>query len=377
MIKVLMVFGTRPEAIKMAPLYFELKNRDSIDVRICVTSQHREMLDQVLEIFQIVPEYDLDIMKKSRSLHESVSIMISSLPRVFDDFDPKIVLVHGDTASTLATTIAAFYSNILVGHVEAGLRTGDLKFPWPEEGNRKLVGAIANLHFCPTSKSQENLLAEGVLAENVYVTGNTVIDALKMVVLKHFENSDKNIFLKSIDQRLNGANRIILVTGHRRENFGSGILQICEALKKIAIDNSEVLIVYPIHLNPNIKHPVKSMLANVNNILLLPPLSYVNFVGLMYFSTLILTDSGGIQEEGPSLGKPVLVMRDLTERPEAVEAGTVKLIGRKTENIVRSVNELLADQNLYKSMANSQNPYGDGQASIRISNILEKTLVKK
>ena len=216
-----------------------------------------------------------------------------------------------------------------------------------------------------------------MLAENVYVTGNTVIDALKMVVLKHFENSDKNIFLKSIDQRLNGANRIILVTGHRRENFGSGILQICEALKKIAIDNSEVLIVYPIHLNPNIKHPVKSMLANVNNILLLPPLSYVNFVGLMYFSTLILTDSGGIQEEGPSLGKPVLVMRDLTERPEAVEAGTVKLIGRKTENIVRSVNELLADQNLYKSMANSQNPYGDGQASIRISNILEKTLVKK
>ncbi len=371
-----MVFGTRPEAIKMAPLYFELKNRAAIDVRICVTSQHLEMLDQVLEVFQIIPEYELNIMKKSKSLHQSVSNIISSLPRVFDDFAPKMVLVHGDTASTLATTLAAFYSNILVGHVEAGLRTGNLKFPWPEEGNRKLVGAITNLHFCPTSNSRDNLVAEGVLAKNIYVTGNTVIDALKLIISRHFDNADRNMFLKSIDKRLNGATNIILVTCHRRENFGAGIRQICQALKEIATLNSKFFIVYPIHLNPNVQHPVKSMLENISNIVLLPPLSYVDFVGLMYFSTMILTDSGGIQEEGPSLGKPVLVMRDLTERPEAVEAGTVKLVGQKTEDIVRGVNKLIADKNLYNSMATSKNPYGDGLASIRISNILEQMLTK-
>lgn len=368
--KILIVFGTRPEAIKMAPLVKEFK-KDGInfETKVCVTAQHREMLDQVLDLFQINPDYDLDIMRPGQDLFDVTSNILLNMKPVLEDFMPDIVLVHGDTTTTFATTLAAFYQKIKIGHVEAGLRTQDLYSPWPEEGNRKLTGVLSDYHFAPTNTSKNNLLNENIDIAKITVTGNTVIDALQLIVQK-IEN-DSELESKIVDIINESGftdlgSKFILVTGHRRENFGQGFLNICEALKELAEKNSNINILYPVHLNPNVSNPVNKILSGIANIKLIEPLQYEEFIYLMCKCYLILTDSGGIQEEAPTLGKPVLIMRNTTERPEAVDAGNVKLVGSDKKNIVKEVQILLDDLNEYHKMSKSYSPYGDGHASEKI-----------
>ncbi|WP_064662866.1 non-hydrolyzing UDP-N-acetylglucosamine 2-epimerase [Pseudoalteromonas sp. MQS005] len=365
-IKVLSIFGTRPEAIKMAPLVKALNAAEGIDAKVCVTAQHREMLDQVLELFEIVPDYDLNIMKPGQSLYDVTTNILLGLKPILEEFKPDLVLVHGDTSTTLSASLAAFYQQIPVGHVEAGLRTGNLSSPWPEEGNRKLTGAITKLHFAPTQTSQQNLLNEAVNADDILVTGNTVIDALLQVVDKVKTDTDLIATLKAKFPELDETKKLILVTGHRRESFGGGFERICEALVEIATAHPDAQILYPMHLNPNVREPVNRILKNVDNVHLIEPQDYLPFVYLMNQAHIIVTDSGGVQEEAPSLGKPVLVMRDTTERPEAVEAGTVKLVGTDKARIVSEVNNLLTNAQEYQSMSRAHNPYGDGKACERI-----------
>ena len=365
-IKVLRIFGTRPEAIKMAPLVKALNAAEGIDAKVCVTAQHREMLDQVLDLFEIVPEYDLNIMKPGQSLYDVTTNILLGLKPILEEFKPDLVLVHGDTSTTLSASLAAFYQQIPVGHVEAGLRTGNLSSPWPEEGNRKLTGAITKLHFAPTQTSQQNLLNEAVSADDIVITGNTVIDALLQVVDKVKTDSALISTLKAKFPELDETKKLILVTGHRRESFGGGFERICEALVEIATAHPDTQILYPMHLNPNVREPVNRILKNVDNVHLIEPQDYLPFVYLMNQAHIIVTDSGGVQEEAPSLGKPVLVMRDTTERPEAVEAGTVKLVGTDKARIVNEVNNLLTNAQEYQSMSRAHNPYGDGKACERI-----------
>lgn len=369
-VKILTVFGTRPEAIKMAPLALALAADERFDAKVCVTGQHREMLDQVLELFDIRPEFDLNIMKPGQDLTDVSTAILQGMKSVFSDFKPDMVLVHGDTATTFATSLAAYYQQIPVAHVEAGLRTGNLYSPWPEEGNRKLTGALAQLHFAPTTNSRDNLLKEGIAANRIVVTGNTVIDAL-LDVMKRLDE-DQELYARAAEPGafLDPARKLILVTGHRRESFGGGFERICQALMEVAQQHPEVDIVYPVHLNPNVREPVNRLLSGIGNVYLIEPLDYLPFVHMMSRAHIILTDSGGIQEEAPSLGKPVLVMRDTTERPEAVAAGTVKLVGSDTANIVRELNKLLLDQEAYKTMSFAHNPYGDGRACQRIIDTL-------
>jgi UDP-N-acetylglucosamine 2-epimerase (non-hydrolysing) len=364
--KILTIFGTRPEAIKMAPLVLALAQDERFDARVCVTGQHREMLDQVLGLFEIKPDFDLKIMKPQQSLSDVFSATMDRLQAVFAEFRPDMVLVHGDTASTFAATLSAFFHQVPVGHVEAGLRTGNLSSPWPEEANRKLTGVLAGLHFAPTATSQANLLAEGVDPATIFVTGNTVVDAL-LVMTKRL--ADDDALRAAFDTQfafLRAGQPMVLVTGHRRENFGDGFERICAALGAVAERFPDVDIVYPVHLNPNVREPVNRLLSRFGNIHLIDPIDYLPFVYLMGRSTLVLTDSGGIQEEAPSLGKPVLVMRDTTERPEAVEAGTVKLVGTSVDDIVDAVSSLLTDDVLFAQMSAAHNPYGDGNATARI-----------
>lgn len=363
--KILSIFGTRPEAIKMAPVVKTLQDVPEIDSLVCVTAQHREMLDQVLDLFDIKPDYDLNIMKSGQGLSHITTEVLHRLEPVLSEFKPDRILVHGDTTTTMAAAMAAFYQQIPVGHVEAGLRTGDIYSPWPEEMNRKITSAITDMHFAPTTAAQSNLLREGVDSDLITVTGNTVIDALFSVVEKVRSDLNlKNIFTEKFDF-LDFSKKMILVTGHRRENFGQGFEEICFALSSLA-ENKEVQIVYPVHLNPHVQEPVNRILASHDNIFLLPPQEYLPFVYLMEKSYFIITDSGGVQEEAPSLGKPVLVMRDTTERPEAVEAGTVKLVGANKEQIVSESEKLIKNVNAYKKMAKAHNPYGDGQAAAKI-----------
>ncbi|MFJ6093449.1 non-hydrolyzing UDP-N-acetylglucosamine 2-epimerase [Pseudomonas chlororaphis] len=369
-LKILSVFGTRPEAIKMAPLALALRADERFDAKICVTGQHREMLDQVLELFELEPDFDLNIMKPGQDLTDVTTCILQGMKGVFATYKPDIILVHGDTATTFATTLSAYYHQIPVAHIEAGLRTGNLYSPWPEEANRKLTGALARLHFAPTQKSEQNLLQEGVSPESVYVTGNTVIDALLNVVEKLGSNTRLNQQFSEQFKFLSTERRLILVTGHRRESFGDGFERICMSLASIAREFDDVEIVYPVHLNPNVREPVNRLLSGIDNIHLIEPLDYLPFVYLMNRSYLILTDSGGVQEEAPSLGKPVLVMRDTTERPEAVEAGTVRLVGTEKEKITSNLRELLLDSDAYQEMSFAHNPYGDGNACARIINTL-------
>lgn len=354
----------------MAPLSLALRSNAQINAAVCVTAQHRQMLDQVLELFEIEPEYDLDVMRAGQALPELASNVISRLPRVIEDFKPSVVLVHGDTTTTMAATLASYYQRVPIAHIEAGLRTGNLYSPWPEEGNRRMVGALAEMHFAPTKHARDNLLREGVSPGNIKVTGNTVIDALLNTSNRIESNSGLYGTLGSSYRFLDPYEKFILVTGHRRENFGDGFQRICAALRKIAELFPNVGIVYPVHLNPNVRGPVGDLLGGLENVHLIEPLEYVHFVYLMKRANLILTDSGGIQEEAPSLGKPVLVMRDTTERPEAVEAGTVRLVGTNTQLIVSSVVALLGDASLYEEMSKAHNPYGDGRASRRIVDAL-------
>ncbi|MGT2432014.1 non-hydrolyzing UDP-N-acetylglucosamine 2-epimerase [Cupriavidus basilensis] len=370
MSKVLVVFGTRPEAIKMAPLALALETDARFDTKVCVTGQHREMLDQVLELFAIKPDFDLKIMRPGQDLTDVTAAILQGLKNVFGQFKPDLVLVHGDTATTFATSLAAYYQQIPVAHVEAGLRTGNLYSPWPEEANRKLTGALAALHFAPTEISKQNLLREGVSSDHIVVTGNTVIDALLSVVNKLKNDAALQNRLGEQFNYIAPDRRIILVTGHRRESFGGGFERICQALVDIARTFPDVDIVYPVHLNPNVREPVNRLLAGIANVHLIDPLDYLPFVYLMNRAHLILTDSGGIQEEAPSLGKPVLVMRDTTERPEAVQAGTVKLVGTSVASIVRTLKELLTDSSAYQQMSFAHNPYGDGKACQRILDAL-------
>jgi len=367
--KVLIVFGTRPEAIKMAPLVNEfLKHKDKFDTKVCVTAQHREMLDQVLGIFNIEPDYDLNIMKPGQNLYDLTSSVLLGLQGVLDDFEPNLVFVHGDTTTTFSASLACFYKQIEVAHVEAGLRTNNIYSPWPEEGNRVLTSKLAKYHFAPTETSKANLLKENIDESTISVIGNTVIDALLIVIDKI--SNDKNLkdelmnkitsFGFNIENANKNQKKIVLVTGHRRENFGDGFVNICNALKEIAVKYTDVNIVYPVHLNPNVRVPVNKILEGIDNIFLIEPLDYEPFVFLMSQSFLILTDSGGIQEEAPSLGKPVLVMRDTTERPEALSAGTVKLVGTNKSLIVKEVENLLNDRDMYLKMSKSHNPYGNG-----------------
>lgn len=362
--KVLLVFGTRPEAIKMAPVYDVLKKTPGLDVRVAVTAQHREMLDQVMRLFAIQPDYDLNVMKPGQGLTEITAAVLTGLKPVLEDFAPDLLLVHGDTTTTLSASLAAYYRQIPVGHVEAGLRTGDIYSPWPEEINRKVTGAIARLHFAPTEKAALNLKAEAVPAERISITGNTVIDALLKVV-QRLENDPQRSAEMDAEFGINPDSRLILVTGHRRESFGGGFERICSALEILA-RREDVQIIYPVHLNPNVKGPVESSLGALKRVRLIPPQDYLPFIHLMRRADIILTDSGGVQEEAPSLGKPVLVMRDTTERPEAVDAGTVKLVGTDVDLIVREANTLLDDPSAYDAMSRAHNPYGDGFAAQRI-----------
>ena len=370
--KVLTVFGTRPEAIKMAPLAIKLAEQEGIDARVCVTAQHREMLDQVLGLFEITPEYDLNIMKPGQDLTDVTTNILQGIKPILADFKPDVVLVHGDTATTFATSLAAYYQQIAVGHVEAGLRTGNIYSPWPEEANRKLTGAITTYHFAPTETSQQNLLNEAVAPENITVTGNTVIDALLDVSAKLKNETALNREMAERFSFLNKDKKLILVTGHRRESFGGGFERICKALAYTAEQHPGCQIVYPVHLNPNVQEPVNRLLKGVPNITLIEPQDYLPFVYLMNQAHIILTDSGGIQEEAPSLGKPVLVMRDTTERPEAVSAGTVKLVGTDVDKITASLNQLLTDEKAYEEMSFAHNPYGDGKACERIIEVLRE-----
>ena len=369
--KVLCVFGTRPEAIKMAPVVLALQESRDIEVRVCVTAQHREMLDQVLQLFDIVPAFDLNIMTPGQSLNGIVSTVLSDLEPVFEDFAPHLVLVHGDTSTTLAASLAAYHKQIRVGHVEAGLRTGNLYSPFPEEANRKLTSALVDIHFAPTDGAALNLQNEGVDPANILVTGNTVIDALLSAKGRVDQDASIAEGLASRFPFLDDNKRVILVTGHRRESFGDGFERICDALIQLdAIPDVEI--VYPVHLNPNVQEPVYRRLAKTNNVNLIDPQDYLPFVYLLMRSHIVLTDSGGIQEEAPSLGKPVLVMRETTERPEAVEAGTVELVGTNAELIVTKIRALLEDAEAYGRMSQAHNPYGDGEAARRICSYIEQ-----
>ena len=368
--KILLVFGTRPEAIKMAPLVKALqKDTEHFETRVCVTAQHRQMLDQVLEVFGITPEYDLNIMAPNQDLYDITAKVLLGLREVLKDFRPDTVLVHGDTTTSMAASLAAFYMQIPVGHVEAGLRTYNMLSPWPEEMNRQVTDRICTYYFAPTEQSRANLLPENIDAKKIFITGNTVIDALLMAVdIISTAAGVKEKMAKELQEKgyTVGDREYILVTGHRRENFGDGFLHICKAIKELAALHPEMDIVYPVHLNPNVQKPVYELLSGLSNVYLISPLDYLPFIYAMQHSTLLLTDSGGVQEEAPSLGKPVLVMRDTTERPEAVEAGTVKLVGTDAEAIVSNVTALLLDKEMYKRMSETHNPYGDGQACERI-----------
>ena len=370
--RILTVFGTRPEAIKMAPLALRLADDSRFDARVCVTAQHRDMLDQVLRLFNLTPNYDLDLMKPGQGLTELTAAILSGLESVLAEFKPDLVLVHGDTTTTFATSLAAFYRQIPVGHVEAGLRTGNIYSPWPEEANRKLTGALARLHFAPTDTASQNLLNEGVADSSIHLTGNTVIDALLDVTDKIQRQPELEAELAGQFDFLDDDKRLILVTGHRRESFGSGFENICKALRQIAERYPDAQVLYPVHLNPNVQEPVNRLLKDIDNVFLIAPQDYLPFVYLMNRSYLILTDSGGIQEEAPSLGKPVLVMRDTTERPEAVTAGTVKLVGTDTSVITDAVQQLMDDKEAYQRMSLSHNPYGDGKACRRIIEALSE-----
>ena len=371
--KILLVFGTRPEAIKMVPLIKALKRDKIFDAKVCVTAQHREMLDQVLEIFDIVPDYDLNVMKPMQDLFDVTSNVMLGMRTVLSDFKPNIVLVHGDTTTTSASALAAFYHKIKIGHIEAGLRTNNIYSPWPEEANRQITSVIANFHFAPTRTSQNNLLKENKDKKDILICGNTVIDTLFLVLDKIEKDSAlKKKIINDISEQyeLKHEKKIILVTGHRRENFGEGFINICKAIKMIADNNPTIDIVYPVHLNPNVQKPVKKMLSDSHNIFLIDPMSYQSFIYIMSKSYFIITDSGGIQEEAPSLGKPVLVIRDTTERPEALEAGTVKLVGTNPDIILKESQRLLDNKNEYDKMSKAHNPYGDGFASEKIVNFL-------
>ena len=370
--RILTVFGTRPEAIKMAPLVHALAADERFEAKCCVTAQHREMLDQVLELFEITPDYDLNLMMSGQTLNDVTARILLELKLVLQEFKPDVVLVHGDTATTFAASLAAYYEQIAVGHVEAGLRTGNIYSPWPEEGNRRLTGALTRYHFAPTQNSKENLLKENFNPDNIDVTGNTVIDALLLVKDKIDVNQNLSIELSAQFPFLREDKKLVLVTGHRRESFGGGFERICEALALTAQKHPEVQIVYPMHLNPNVREPVNRILAGIENIYLIEPQQYLPFIYLMNRAHIILTDSGGIQEEAPSLGKPVLVMRDTTERPEAVEAGTVKLVGTDVHEITSNLSELLLDEKAYQAMSFAHNPYGDGKACQRILDVLAK-----
>ena len=368
--KILLVFGTRPEAIKMAPLVKAFqKDTEHFETRVCVTAQHRQMLDQVLEVFGITPEYDLNIMAPNQDLYDITAKVLMGLREVLKDFRPDTVLVHGDTTTSMAASLAAFYMQIPVGHVEAGLRTYNMLSPWPEEMKRQVTDRICTYYFAPTEQSKKNLLQENIDEKKIFITGNTVIDALLMAVdiISSTSGMEEKIAKEFQEKGYTVGNReYILVTGHRRENFGEGFLHICKAIKELAALHPDMDIVYPVHLNPNVQKPVYELLSGVDNVYLISPLDYLPFIYAMQHSTLLLTDSGGVQEEAPSLGKPVLVMRDTTERPEAVEAGTVKLVGTDAEAIVSNVTALLQDKEMYKRMSETHNPYGDGQACERI-----------
>jgi len=370
--KVMVVFGTRPEAIKMAPVVSALQAHPMLDAQVVVTAQHRQMLDQVLEIFGIVPDADLDIMQPGQTLPDLTARIMQKLTPVFEDLKPDMVLVHGDTSTTLSTALAAFYARIPVGHVEAGLRTGNMQAPWPEEMNRRLTAPLASIHFSPTTASQRNLLQEGIAADSIHVTGNTVIDALLQVDQRLKTDDALRAEMLGRFPFLEPDKRMVLVTGHRRENFGGGFERICKALATMA-ERDDLQIVYPVHLNPNVQEPVRRHLAGASNVHLIEPQDYLPFVFLMQQSHIILTDSGGVQEEAPSLGKPVLVMRQTTERPEAVDAGTVRLVGTDTELICSELMGLLDDEGAYGTMSRAHNPYGDGMASSRIADIIAAT----
>lgn len=381
--KIMLVFGTRPEAIKMAPLVKKLQaEKDSFETIVCVTGQHREMLDQVLEIFEITPDYDLNIMRKGQDLYDVTSRVLTGMRDVLTEAKPDIVLVHGDTTTSTAAALAAFYQQIPVGHVEAGLRTHNIYSPWPEEMNRQLTGRIATYHFSPTQLSRKNLLQENVGEEKIHVTGNTVIDALYWVIDKMHKNAalrektEQQVAEAGYDvKRLSTNRRLVLITGHRRENFGDGFINICTAIRDLAQRYPDVDFVYPMHLNPNVRKPIHEVfgedLGGRENLFFIEPLEYLSFVCLMKYADIVLTDSGGIQEEAPGLGKPVLVMRDTTERPEALDAGTVRLVGTDYQKIVSEVSLLLNDKDTYDAMSHAVNPYGDGHACERISAILK------
>tara|TARA_X000000368_G_C23005422_1_gene700948 strand:- start:8 stop:1132 length:1125 start_codon:yes stop_codon:yes gene_type:complete len=373
-----MIFGTRPEAIKMCNLFDELKKEESFNIKLCVSGQHRSMLDQVLSAFNMKPDIDLNIMKPDQDLFDVTSNSLLAIRDVIKKENPNLILVHGDTSTALSAAIAGFYSNIDIGHVEAGLRTYNMKRPFPEEFNRQTIAKISSLNFAPTQSSKANLQNDNVNEESIHVTGNTVIDAL-FYMLDHIQNSKNE--LNEVQNILNSKldfdwtdNKFILITGHRRENFGKGFIEICEAIKYLAEANKDINFVYPVHLNPNVKEPVLKLLSDMDNISLIEPLDYKPFIFLLKHCFIVLTDSGGIQEEAPSLGKPVLVMRDETERPEAVDAGTVKLVGASKENIISAVTHLLTNSSAYNKMSNSINPYGDGNASLRIVKIIREYL---
>ncbi len=372
MIKALVCFGTRPEAIKLAPVVKELSRRSDFEVTVCVTAQHREMLDQVLRLFEIEPDYDLDLMSPGQSLEKLTAGIVESIGDILANEKPDVVIVQGDTTTTFGVALAAFYQQIRVAHVEAGLRTYNKYAPFPEEMNRRMTSCLADWHFAPTDLARDALLTENYRPDRIFTVGNTVIDALLTVVKKAKEQETR------IKQRLPGVypeKRILLVTGHRRENFGEGFKNICSAIGRIAEDNPDLQIVYPVHLNPNVQKPVNRILGGLANVALLEPLDYISFVWLMYRCFIVLTDSGGIQEEAPTLGKPVLVMRDVTERPEAVEAGVAELVGTDLERIHESVQVLLDDESVYRNMSCAQNPYGDGTSASQIADIIAKNII--
>ncbi|MET3021604.1 non-hydrolyzing UDP-N-acetylglucosamine 2-epimerase [Flavobacterium hydatis] len=374
MAKILIVFGTRPEAIKMAPLVKEFKKYPEIfQTKVCVTAQHREMLDQVLSFFNITPDFDLDLMKPNQDLYSLTSDIIINMKSVLEDFKPDYVFVHGDTTTTMAGSIASFYSGAKICHVEAGLRTHNKWAPFPEEINRQITGRLADYHFAPTKLSKQNLLNENIAEDSIIISGNTVIDALLQSIDK--VNQAPSALIQELSTKL-GEKEMILVTGHRRENHGDGFIRICEALKAIAMDNIERIIVYPVHLNPKVQEPVNRILSDIPNVLLINPLAYEDFIWMMNRSKLIITDSGGVQEEAPSLGKPVLVMRDITERPEAVEAGTVILVGTDKDLIIKETLDLLNNKARFESMSSLHNPYGDGNASNRIVDFIKELEIK-
>ena len=374
--KILTIFGTRPEAIKMAPLVKELKRNHQIETRVCVTAQHREMLDQVLSLFEIEPDYDLNIMKEGQTLESITSSILQGLKPILQEFKPDYVLVHGDTSTTFASSLAAFYQQISVGHVEAGLRTYDLYSPWPEEGNRCLTGVLSELHFAPTDQAQKNLLKEGTKQEKIFITGNTVIDAL-LEVVKLLEKDDLKQKMEAQFPFTKNDQPMVLVTAHRRENHGEGIANISAAVKSLSIQYPHINFVLPLHLNPKVRYVFIEELSGLANVQLIEPQEYLPFVYLMSKSLFILSDSGGVQEEAPSLGKPVLVMRDTTERPEAVLAGTVMLVGTDTKNIIEYSQQLLEDEQFYQTMAGAKNPYGDGTASKKIVQLLIQSMQSK